>query len=111
MCEKVRSPSPRLGRAEFERRFLAQFADPMFKALPQAFAAIADTAWEAYQQGRKSPNTRKAGQEFADPNYDLSVDWLGAREAIQTAQHSHRTEARSRILLVNCSAQRGKCWI
>ena len=38
-------------------------------------------AWDAYAHGRKAPHMRKAGSEFADPDYDLSVDWLAARDA------------------------------
>ncbi|MCR5878578.1 hypothetical protein [Phenylobacterium sp. J367] len=37
--------------------------------------------------------TRKAGPGFADPDYDLSVDWLAAREAIQAAQARHDDKA------------------
>jgi len=36
-----------------------------------------EIAWDGYREARKSPITRKAGAEFADPNYDMSVDWLG----------------------------------
>jgi hypothetical protein len=36
-------------------------------------------AWDGYCKARKSPITRKAGNEFADPGYDLSVDWLATR--------------------------------
>jgi hypothetical protein len=33
--------------------------------------------------------TRKAGPGFADPDYEISVDWLAAREAILAAQRRH----------------------
>jgi hypothetical protein len=46
----------------------------------------AAAAWDAYSHSRKAPRTRKAGAEFADPDYDLSVDWLAARAAIADAQ-------------------------
>ena len=73
-------PSPRLDEAEFRKRFLAQFRDPGFNSLAQELDKIAAAAWDAYSQSRKAPRTRKAGSQFADPDYDLSVDWLAARD-------------------------------
>jgi hypothetical protein len=77
-------PSPRLNENEFRKRFLAQFQDPAFDALASELDQIVAAAWDAYEHSRKAPRTRKAGNEFADPDYDLSVDWLAARAAIRT---------------------------
>jgi hypothetical protein len=74
-------PSPRLTEPEFRRRFLAQFQDPAFDPLNRELDRIAAAAWEAYAHSRKAPRTHKAGSEFADPEYELSVDWLAARAA------------------------------
>jgi multimeric flavodoxin WrbA len=60
-------------------------------------------AWDAYEHSRKSPRTRKAGPEFADPDYDLAVDWIGARDAIRRAEQRHADRSRPAILLINCS--------
>ena len=99
-------PSPRLGEAEFKSRYLQQFADPAFRAVEDDVERIAAIAWEAYAGSRKSPVTAKAGTGFADPQYDLSVDWLAARDAIQDAQRRNADRAeRPRILLVNGSAR------
>ena len=89
-------PSPRLDEAEFKRRFLAQFPDPAFEPLRADLDRIAGAAWDAYKNSRKSPHTRKAGPEFADPDYDLSVDWLAARGAIRSAQARHDDRSRHR---------------
>src|SRR6185437_11984778 len=68
--------------------------------------AIIGAAWDAYSNSRKSPQTRKAGSGFADPNYDLSVDWLAARDAIQKAQECHDNRAeKARVLIINGSAR------
>ena len=64
-------PSPRIGEFEFKRRFRLQFADPAFDALDTELDTIAEAAWDAYANSRKSPRTRKAGPEFANPAYDL----------------------------------------
>jgi hypothetical protein len=72
-------PSPRLNEGDFRRRFLAQFQDPAFDSLSRELDQIAAAAWDAYAHGRKAPRTYKAGAEFADPDYELSVDWLAAR--------------------------------
>src|SRR5262245_56377728 len=82
------SPSSRLDRAEFEARFLSQFADPLFSTVAQELRAIVATAWDAYNGSRKAPRTRKAGPEFADPDYDLAVDWSETRDAIRAAEQN-----------------------
>jgi multimeric flavodoxin WrbA len=83
------SPSPRLPEDEFKRRFLNQFADPAYDPLSAELTKITDAAWDAYRNSRKSPKTRKAGSEFADPSYDLATDWLAARDAIHEAKRRH----------------------
>ncbi|MBS0422057.1 MAG: flavodoxin family protein [Proteobacteria bacterium] len=99
-------PSPKLPEVEFKRRFLAQYADPAFAPLSQELDRIAAAAWDGYSNGRKSPRTRKAGQGFADPDYDLAVDWLNARAAIVTAQAQHADPAGpARFLLINASSR------
>ena len=98
-------PSPRLNEAEFRKRFLDQFQDPAFDSLASELDKIVGAAWDAYEHSRKAPRTRKAGNEFADPDYDLSVDWLAARAAITDAQRRHGDRSRPAILLVNCSSR------
>ena len=99
-------PSPRLDEAEFKRRFRAQFQDEAFDALSGELEKIAHAAWDAYEHSRKSPRTRKAGSRFSDPNYDLSVDWLAAHQAVNAAQQYYEDSARpARILLINCSSR------
>jgi multimeric flavodoxin WrbA len=98
-------PSPRLGEAEFRRRFLAQFRDPAFAPLASELDRIAAAAWDAYEHSRKSPQTRKAGGEFADPEYELSADWLAARERIREAERRYSDRSKPAILLINCSSR------
>ena len=38
---------------------------------------------DAYAHSRKSPRTRKAGPEFADPDCDLAADWYDAHQAVR----------------------------
>ena len=112
-------PDPKLGKDEFTRRFLEQFRDPAFRQLDTALDRVAAIAWEAYDAGRKAPLTRKAGPDFADPNYDLSRDWLEARATIAEAQARHDdATGPSRILLINgasrsehtCPGEMSKSW-
>src|SRR3989337_1857288 len=79
-------PSPRLDESEFKRRYRLQFVDPAFDAARDEIERIVEIAWEAYTDSRKSPVTRKAGPEYGDPEYELSVDWLAARDAVMEAQ-------------------------
>ena len=100
------SPSPRLDEAEFKRRFLNQFQDRAYDPLSAELGRIADAAWDAYYNSRKSPKTRKAGPGFADPDYDLAVDWLNARDAVQAAAARHEdTHGPRRFLLVSGSSR------
>ena len=82
-------PSPKLGEQEFKTRYLEQFTDPAFRPLATELDRIAEVAWQAYADSRKSPVSLKAGPEYKDPDYDLSVDWIAGRDAIRTAQARH----------------------
>src|SRR5690348_14775735 len=99
-------PSPKLDEAAFRRRFLGQFQDPVYEPLAVELDRIAGAAWDAYSHSRKAPRTRKAGPGFHDPDYDLSIDWIVAREAIEAAQRRHDdpNEPR-RFLLVSGSSR------
>jgi multimeric flavodoxin WrbA len=99
-------PSVELSREEFERRYLSRYADPAFDSLQAELRAIVAAAWDAYIQYRKSPRTQTAGAGFADPDYELSLDWLSARQAILTAQARHDDPSLlPRILLINGSSR------
>jgi len=52
-----------------------------------------------------------AGAGFADPDYELSIDWLDTRERLRKAQAAwHDAVTRSRVLLVNGSPRNdGTC--
>jgi hypothetical protein len=96
------SPDPSLDGLEFRRRFLKQFQDPAFDPLSEQLEGIVEAAWDAYSHHRKSPHTRKAGPEFHDPNYDMSVDWIAAHEAVKAAQVRHEDPAApARVLLIS----------
>ena len=72
-----------LSRNVFHERFVQSFMDPAFRAEDEAISRMEQIAWEAYQEGRKSPVTRKAGPGYADPDYELSVEWLDAKRPIR----------------------------
>lgn len=98
------TPSPRLERPEFLRRFRSQFRDEGFEKLQDELEKIAEAAWEAYCHKRKSPQTRKAGPGFSDPNYDLAVDWIEAAQAVDRAKQEHDDpDAQRRVLLISGS--------
>ena len=100
-----------LSRAEFGERYQAAFRDPAFQAEKEALARIEEIAWLAYKAERKAPVTRKAGPGFADPDYDLSVDWLAARDAVAAAQAAQGDPASpSQVLVINGSSRNdGSC--
>jgi multimeric flavodoxin WrbA len=99
-------PDPALSREGFASRFLHNFFDPAFHAIRRELEQACAVAWQAYQDGRKAPQTRPAGDGFADPTYELSVDWLAAREAIKAAEDRHKdTALPARILIINGSSR------
>jgi multimeric flavodoxin WrbA len=73
---------PRLERDEFRRKFMAGFFDPAYHEVSRELAAVEEVAWQAYQDKRKAPRTLKAGVGFADPDYDLSIEWKAARDTL-----------------------------
>jgi multimeric flavodoxin WrbA len=100
-----------LDRDEFGRRFRRNFVDPAFRSEDQAIERIEQIAWHAYAEGRKAPITKKAGHGYADPDYDLSVDWIEARARIDEAQQRWADPASPTRALVICGSPRndGTC--
>jgi multimeric flavodoxin WrbA len=95
-----------LSREEFAERFTQRFYDPAFEALRPQLNAIVEAAWQAYHEYRKNPRTRKAGKQFADPHFDLPLEWLETRRRLAAAERRQKDSATpSRILLV-CGADR-----
>jgi hypothetical protein len=91
-------PSPRLGEDEFKRRFLDQFQDTAFSSLQAELNKMADAAWDGYSHSRKSPRTRRAGEGYADPDYQLAHAWINAADAVHAALRAHRDDAEHRIV-------------
>src|SRR5690242_11912184 len=83
----------KLSRDEFSKRFRHPFTDPKFDPERAALARLEEIAWQNYQDGRKAPITRKAGPEFADPDYDLSIEWIEARDRIREAAERQKDPA------------------
>lgn len=105
---KVRSgmPSVQLTKAEFAKRMRSRFYDPEFDALKGELDKIIATAWKNYHEHHKSPRTRRAGPGFADPDFDLPIEWLETRANIQAAERRQKDpKSPSRILIVNGSAR------
>jgi hypothetical protein len=89
-----------ISRDLFRERFRERFYDPEFEPAAADIDRLADIAWQAYHEARKSPRTRAAGAGFADPSMELSVQWLATRDAIAAAQREHDDpHAKSRVLL------------
>lgn len=109
-ARKGQAPA-KLERNEFHLVFRKTFTDPAFEQVGAALDAVEDVAWQNYSQSRKSPRTVKAGPGYADPDYDLSVDWVEARARIDAAQQRQQDpSAPSRVLLIDgASRNDGSC--
>jgi len=96
-----------LSRGEFTRRFADRFRDPAFDR--NTVLRLEATAWDGYENARKSPITRKAGQGFKDPDYEISVEWLNTRAAIDAAKSRHEDpQSPDRVLLICASPRNDK---
>jgi len=107
-----RSGAPQAGPHRLPRALPGRFPGPRFVAeAPQALEQLEAIAWRNYDDSRKAPRTRKAGSGYADPDYDLSVDWLDAKARIDAARERWTDAAApSRALLVCGSARNdGTC--
>ena len=107
---KGQAPAP-LERTQFAERFRAFFMDPAFRAEDEGISRLEAIAWDAYKEGRKAPVTQKAGAGHADPDYDLSSEWVATKQRIDAAQARwSRPDTPSRVLLVCGSARNdGTC--
>lgn len=95
-----------LTREEFNRRFGERFNDPAFEAVHWQLTDVMDVAWKAYHEYHKSPRQRKAGPGFADPEFQLPIEWLETRERIKQAEREQKdTGLPARVLLI-CGAAR-----
>ena len=112
MIEIRKGQAPaQLTRAEFRLRFRASFIDPAFRAEDQSIERLEEIAWQAYSEGRKAPFTQKAGPGYADPDYELSVEWIATKQRIDEAQRRWADPLiPSRVLLICGSARNdGTC--
>lgn len=101
----------KLARDEFKIRFYSSYKHPSFDTVSNALEKIEAIAWDNYLHGRKPAGTQKAGPGFADPDYDLSVEWRQTRDRLLAAETTQKNPATpSRVLLI-CSAARneGSC--
>jgi multimeric flavodoxin WrbA len=95
-----------LSREQFKARFLERFYDPAYEVARAEIDRLFEIAYDAYKEGRKAPRTRAAGPDFADPGYELSLQWLEARAAIQAAEARWRDRSGpARILVINGSTR------
>jgi multimeric flavodoxin WrbA len=113
MTTKIRkgqAPGP-LERNEFALRFRASFVDPAFRAEDGAIGRLEAIAWDAYSEGRKAPITRKAGRGYADPDYELSVEWIETKDRLERAQKVWADPKTGTRALVVCGSPRndGTC--
>ena len=95
-----------LTKEQFRERFYARFYDPAFDGVKAELEKVFEKAWDGYIVYRKSPRKKPAGEEFADPKFELPVEWLEARAAIDAAEKRQKdAKSPSRILIVNGSTR------
>ena len=116
MSEPIRVPQVRKGQAsgpisrkEFFERFRRRFYDPANEPYAAQIDTLADIAWRSYCDARKAPLTRRAGAGFADPDYELAVEWLVAQGAVNAAAAKQAdVHTTARVLLICAAARNDK---
>lgn len=100
-----------LGRNEFHIEFQKSFLDSSFTKVSEQLSKVEEIAWINYKDGHKAPLTEKAGAEFSDPKYDLSVEWKATRDKLIAAEKKQKSSStNSRVLLICGSARNdGSC--
>lgn len=99
-------PSVQLSKTEFTERLRGRFYDPAFAEVSEEIERIIEKAWEGYDEYRKNPRTQSAGRGFADPDFQLPIEWLETRTAILNAEWRQKNrKTPSRILLINGSSR------
>src|SRR6185503_11912781 len=68
-----------LDRAAFRTRFYERFNDPMYDDIAPELEKVFEVTWQNYTGYRKSPRKQKAGPGFAEPDYELPMEWLETR--------------------------------
>jgi len=108
-----------MSREEFRLRFRHNYFGPSYDGLRDAIAQIEEVAWDNYINEKKSPLTEKAGEGFAAPEFELSVEWLAMRKRLLAAEARQKeASTRSRILLIcgsdrndgTCPGEMSKTW-
>jgi multimeric flavodoxin WrbA len=95
-----------LTRDQFRQRFMQRFDDSAFDDVRDELERVCERAWDGYRDYRKSPRTKPAGEGYADPAFELPLEWLATRAAIADAK-ARQADSRSpsRVLLVNGSTR------
>jgi multimeric flavodoxin WrbA len=101
----------KLDRAEFGRRYRQLFYDPSFELERDAIDRLEEIAWKNFEDSHKAPVTTKAGAGFADPDYDLSVEWRHAHDRLVEAEQRQKSKDGPTRVLVICGSPRndGTC--
>lgn len=107
------APVPRTGqggghldRATFGQRFRQSFADSRFDQASAQIAQLEEIAWQNYQDGRKAPVTRAAGAGYTDPDYEIAVEWLDTKAAIDTAKQTQQDQNTPNQVLIIIASHR-----
>jgi multimeric flavodoxin WrbA len=95
-----------LTKEEFRERFLRRFYDPAFERVRGELVRVLEVAWKAYQDDRKSPRTRPAGEGFADPSFELPLEWLETRRQVTEAQGRFADRSLPDRVLLVCASSR-----
>ena len=95
-----------LTRAQFNSRVQERFYDPAFVQVLPEIERLTEVAWDGYHAYRKNPRRRKAGRQFADPIFELPMEWLETRRRLRAAERRQKNRKSPPRILLICGAAR-----
>ncbi len=91
-----------LTKEQYRVRFNDRFYDPEFDKVRAELGKVFEIAWDGYINYRKSPRKKPAGRGFVKKNFEVPIEWLKTKAAIDSAERAHKkSESPTRILIVN----------
>jgi len=97
-----------LTKEQFRERFFLRFHDPVFEEVAAELEKVFERAWNGYIEYRKSPRRAPAGPGFAQPSYELPLEWLETRARIAAAQARQQNPRSPSRILCSLLEMRGK---
>lgn len=95
-----------LTKVEYRERFDERFYDPEFSKVKEELDRVFEIAWDGYIKYRKSPRKKPAGKGLSQPEFEVPIEWLQTKTAMNVAERKQKkAKSPTRILIINGSSR------